>query len=54
MNLAVPCRLVILVLHDMHFKVTIFSPIFAEFSGDLKPFRSLKTYLDEIIQQFDQ
>jgi hypothetical protein len=25
-----------------------------EFSGDLKPFRSLKTYLDEIIQQFDQ
>ena len=25
-----------------------------EFAGDLKPFRSLKTYLDEIIQQFDQ
>ncbi|TFF84482.1 MAG: hypothetical protein EU552_00190 [Promethearchaeota archaeon] len=25
-----------------------------EFSGDLKPFRSLKTYLDEIIHQFDQ
>ena len=25
-----------------------------EFSGDLKPFRSLKNYLDEIIQQFDQ
>ena len=25
-----------------------------EFSGDLKPFRSLKTYLDEIIQEFDQ
>lgn len=25
-----------------------------EFSGDLKPFRSLKTYLAEIIQEFDQ
>ena len=25
-----------------------------EFSGDLKPFRSLKTYLDEIINEFDQ
>jgi len=25
-----------------------------EFSGDLKPYRSLKTYLNEIIQEFDQ
>ncbi|MFW9952824.1 MAG: hypothetical protein ACFFKA_22105, partial [Candidatus Thorarchaeota archaeon] len=25
-----------------------------DFAGDLKPFRSLKTYLDNIIHEFDQ
>ena len=39
---------------ELEQKISQDQVLYHEFSGDLKPFRSLKTYLDEIIHQFDQ